>query len=140
VNNEFYFFVKKEINVTPVTDFGLFYIKFANYLKQKRNMGFFNLFGGGTSTSSIEEYLKKDAIVIDVRTPQEFFEGHVQGSKNIPLNIINSKIEEIKKMGKPIITCCRSGARSGSAASILQQHSIDTINGGPWGNVANCVK
>jgi rhodanese-related sulfurtransferase len=103
-------------------------------------MGFFNLFGGNTSTASVEEYLQKDAVVIDVRTVEEFTEGHVQGSKNIPLNMIGSRIEEIKKLGKPVITCCRSGARSDSAANILKQNGIDAINGGPWGNVANRMK
>ncbi len=103
-------------------------------------MGFFNLFGGSTSTVSIEEYLQNDAVVIDVRTQQEFEEGHVQGSKNIPLNTIGFQINEIKKIGKPVITCCRSGARSGSAANLLRQNGIDAINGGPWGIVANCIK
>jgi rhodanese-related sulfurtransferase len=103
-------------------------------------MGIFNLFGGNTSTVSIEEYLQKEAIVIDVRTEQEFAEGHVQGSKNIPLNTIGAQIAAIKEIGKPVITCCRSGARSGSAASILKQNGVDAINGGPWGNVVNCIK
>ena len=103
-------------------------------------MGLFNLFGGSTSVSTIEEYLNNGAVVIDVRTIEEFEEGHVQGSKNIPLNKIGSHLDEIKKLDKPIITCCRSGARSGSAATILKQHGIDAINGGPWGNVVNCIK
>ena len=103
-------------------------------------MGIFNLFGGNTSVTSIEEYLAKGAVVIDVRTVEEFEEGHVEGSKNIPLNTIGSQIEEIRKMQKPVIACCRSGARSGSAATILKQHGIDAINGGPWGSVANCIK
>ncbi len=102
-------------------------------------MSFFNLFGSNTSTVSIEEYLQNDAVVIDVRTVQEFEEGHVQGSKNIPLNSIGFQIDEIKKLGKPIITCCRSGARSGSAAKILRHNGVDAINGGPWGTVVHCM-
>ena len=103
-------------------------------------MGIFNLFGGSTSVASIEQYLQRNAVVIDVRTLEEFEDGHVQGSKNIPLQNISAHIEEIKMLGKPVITCCRSGARSGSAATILKQHGIDAINGGPWGNVVNCMK
>lgn len=103
-------------------------------------MSFFNLFGGSTTTTTIEEYIQKGAVVIDVRTDMEFAEGHVQGSKNIPLNVIGFQIDKIKKLNKPIITCCRSGARSGSAESILKQNGIDVINGGPWGNVADCMK
>lgn len=103
-------------------------------------MGLFNLFGGSTSVDAVEQYLQKGAVVIDVRTIEEFEEGHVQGSKNIPLNTISGQIEQIKKLDKPVITCCRSGARSGSAATILKQHGIDAINGGPWGSVVNCMK
>lgn len=103
-------------------------------------MGIFNLFGSGTSVASIEQYLQNGAVVIDVRTLEEFEQGHVQGSKNIPLNMIGIHIEEIKSLNKPVITCCRSGARSGSAATILKQHGIDAINGGPWGSVVNCMK
>ena len=103
-------------------------------------MGFFSLFGGSIGNDTIEEYLQNGAVVIDVRTEMEFAEGHVQGSKNIPLGIIGSQIDKIKKMNKPIITCCRSGARTGSAENVLKQNGIDAINGGPWGNVASCVK
>lgn len=103
-------------------------------------MGIFNLFGGNTNVASVEQYLENGAVVIDVRTIEEFEEGHVQGSKNIPLNTIGSHLDGIKDLNKPVITCCRSGARSGSAATILKQHGVDAINGGPWGSVVNCIK
>ncbi len=97
-------------------------------------MGFFNLFGSGGN--NVEEYLQKGAIVIDVRSVAEYNDGHVEGSKNIVLDTINNNIDKIKAFNKPIITCCRSGARSGTAANILSKHGIDAINGGPWQNVA----
>jgi rhodanese-related sulfurtransferase len=103
-------------------------------------MSFFGLFGGGNGSASIEEYLKEGAIVVDVRTTEEFSEGHVKGSKNIVLNSIPAKVAEIKKMNKKIIAVCRSGARSGQATSFLKQQGIDVINGGPWQNVAKYVK
>lgn len=103
-------------------------------------MSFFGLFGGGNSGASIEEYLNEGAIVIDVRTVEEFQSGHVDGSKNIVLNSIPAKVEEIKAMNKKIIAVCRSGARSGQATSFLKQKGIDVINGGPWQNVAKFVK
>lgn len=103
-------------------------------------MSFFGLFGGGTSESSIEEYLKNGAIVLDVRTIDEYKSGHVNGSKNIVLNSIPAKVNEIKKLNKKVIAVCRSGARSGQATSFLKQQGIDVINGGPWQNVAKFVK
>ncbi len=103
-------------------------------------MSFFGLFGGDTGGESIEEYLNDGAIVIDVRTVEEFAGGHVNGSKNIVLNVIPSKVTEIKAMNKKIIAVCRSGARSGQATSFLKQQGIDVINGGPWQNVDKFVK
>jgi rhodanese-related sulfurtransferase len=103
-------------------------------------MSFFGLFGGGNAEVSIEEYLKDGAVVIDVRTVEEFKEGHVKGSKNMVLNTIPTKVAEIKKMNKKVIAVCRSGARSGQATSFLKQQGIDVINGGPWQNVAKFVE
>ncbi len=103
-------------------------------------MNFFGLFGGGTSEASIEEYLNEGAIVIDVRTIEEYQSGHVKGSKNIVLNLIPAKTSEIKALNKKIIAVCRSGARSGQATSFLNNQGLDAINGGPWQNVAKFVK
>lgn len=103
-------------------------------------MSFFGLFGGNNRETSIEEYLKKGAVVIDVRTVQEFQSGHVSGSENIVLNSIPAKVSEIKAMNKKVIAVCRSGARSGQATSFLKKHGIDAINGGPWQNVAQFVE
>lgn len=102
-------------------------------------MSFFGLFGGGNSALPIEEYLKDGAVVIDVRTVEEFKDGHVKGSKNIVLNSIPGNVAKIKAMNKKVIAVCRSGARSGQATSFLKQQGIDVINGGPWQNVDKFV-
>lgn len=102
-------------------------------------MGFFNLFGANNKSDKVQQYIDKGAVVIDVRTVAEFNDGHADGSKNIVLKDIEDHIEAIKAYNKPIVTCCRSGARSGNAASILKNHDIDAINGGPWQNVAKCL-
>jgi phage shock protein E len=76
--------------------------------------------------------MNKNATIIDVRTPGEFMGGHVQGSINIPLQDITSKVQEIKKMSQPIILCCASGNRSGQATSFLRAQGVDCSNGGSW--------
>ncbi len=83
----------------------------------------------------IKEYLAKGAIVLDVRTKEEWDEGHTEGAEHIVLTVIPSEIERIKSWGKPIIAVCRSGGRSGQATQFLVNQGIDIINGGPWGNV-----
>ena len=95
-------------------------------------MGLLNMLGFGNKSNDVKEFIDNGAVIIDVRTYEEFASGHIKGSKNIPLQIISSKINEIKKWNKPIIACCRSGMRSGQATSILKQHGIDCINGGGW--------
>ncbi len=75
----------------------------------------------------------KNAVVIDVRTIEEFQMGHVPGSINIPLDSIPDRIAEIKDLKTPLIVCCASGVRSNSACGYLQQHGItDIVDGGSW--------
>jgi len=72
-----------------------------------------------------------NASIVDVRTPQEFAEGHYPGAVNIPLDQVPARIEEFAEMKKPIVAYCRSGNRSGQAMAILKQAGInDVINGG----------
>ena len=95
-------------------------------------MGLLDFLGLGSKTESIKEFLAKGAIIIDVRSSAEFVGGHIKNSKNIPLNGIQNKINEIKKFNKPVIVCCQSGMRSSQAASVLKQSGIEVINGGGW--------
>jgi rhodanese-related sulfurtransferase len=98
-------------------------------------MGFFDFLGLGDKTNDIQEFVAKGAVIIDVRSPGEFSGGHIKGSKNIPLDSIGSKINEIKKLNKPVIACCASGMRSAQATSILKQNGIDAFNGGGWSSL-----
>jgi rhodanese-related sulfurtransferase len=95
-------------------------------------MGILDFLGFGNKVGDIQEYVTKGAIILDVRTKEEFAEGHIKGSKNIALQVLNSNIATIKKWNKPVIACCRSGMRSAQATSILKQNGIDCINGGGW--------
>lgn len=83
----------------------------------------------------ISALLKSEkTVIVDVRTPQEFAEGHVADSINIPLDEIHQHFDELKKLGD-IVLCCASGGRSGQAALFLKQNGIPCINGGSWTNV-----
>jgi rhodanese-related sulfurtransferase len=94
------------------------------------------LFGPGTDFKALTE---AGAIIIDVRSPQEFDRGHIKGSKNIPVNIIQREINAIKKLNKPIITVCQSGARSGIAKSALKAAGVEVYNGGSWFGLRNKI-
>lgn len=69
--------------------------------------------------------------VVDVRSAQEFSQGHFPGAVNIPLDKIAASIQEFKQMKQPIVTYCRSGNRSGMAVNILRLAGLsDVYNGG----------
>ena len=85
---------------------------------------------GGTSVN-YKELVNQGAVIVDVRTKSEYNTGHITGSKNMPLDSIRTKINELKKLNKPVITVCRSGARSGMAKGILKSAGLEVYNGGP---------
>lgn len=89
--------------------------------------------------SEFAELTKNGAVIVDVRTPDEFNSGHIQGSINIPLDQIENKADELKLKNKVVITCCRSGNRSGMAMSILKEEGIECYNGGPWNILENKI-
>jgi phage shock protein E len=90
-------------------------------------MGFFGSMFGNDSSAVVKEMLDNGAVIIDVR-------------KNIPLQSIQGKFSEIKKIGKPVVLCCASGARSGQATGFLKQQGIQCENGGGWLQVNNLVR
>jgi phage shock protein E len=100
-------------------------------------MGLLSMLGFGGKSENIKDFIEKGAVIIDVRTPGEFQGGHIKGSKNIPLNTIGNQIESIKKLNKPVITCCASGMRSAQATSILKSNGIEAMNGGGWSSLKN---
>jgi phage shock protein E len=84
------------------------------------------------SNGGLEEAIQKGAVIVDVRTKSEYQQGHVAGSKNIPLNEIKLKLETIRKWDKPVITVCRSGSRSAMAKNQLKAAGSEVYNGGAW--------
>ena len=81
---------------------------------------------------NIAKLRETGAPVIDVRTKTEFWLGHAEDTINIPLNELNSRINELKEMQKPLLLCCRSGMRSGTAAAMLSDQGIECYNIGSW--------
>ena len=73
-----------------------------------------------------------NAALIDVRTKEEYKDGHIEGSINIPLQNIYSVQTVITDLDKPIFVHCLSGARSTQAASVLKSmgyKKVENIGG-----------
>lgn len=85
----------------------------------------------------------RPAVVIDVRTPQEFAAGHINGAINIPVDQIALGIRGIKwlKNDNSILVYCRSGRRSAHARAILEQQGFTRIlDGGGMNSLARHLK
>ncbi|MFP4846961.1 rhodanese-like domain-containing protein [Winogradskyella sp. PE311] len=94
-------------------------------------MGFFD-FIFGAKKQQVDDYIKSGAVIIDVRSQREWDAGHIEKSVHIPLNELKNRVDEVKKLNKPIIACCASGVRSAKAAKFLTLKNVDAINGGGW--------
>jgi rhodanese-related sulfurtransferase len=88
---------------------------------------------------NFKELVEQGALIIDVRTPEEYRQGHINGSLNIPLQVLPGKLKDLQKKGKTIIAVCRSGARSGTAVGILKNAGMEAYNGGPWNRLQNQI-
>ena len=81
-------------------------------------MGFFDFFKRPDMQQGLREYASTAAaILLDVRTPEEYREGHIPGSQNLPLQVINTVTFD---KDTPLFVYCRSGARSRQATAHLQ--------------------
>ena len=87
------------------------------------------ILGKGNKTD-FKQLCSTGAVIIDVRMPHEFRTGHIKGAINIPLPGLNKEAARLKKMNKPVITCCLSGTRSMMTKRILSNQGIEVYNGG----------
>jgi rhodanese-related sulfurtransferase len=60
--------------------------------------------------------------LLDVREPEEFRDGHIEGAVSIPRGVLEFKIDEfVPDVGKKIVICCKTGGRATLAAQSLTQ-------------------
>lgn len=83
------------------------------------------------SGKRIADLRARGALILDVRTPEEFARGHAEGSVNLPLGQIAQGTRKLDKQ-RPILVCCASGARSAVAATQLRAQGFEALNAGPW--------
>jgi phage shock protein E len=82
------------------------------------------------------------AVVIDVRTPDEFATGHVPNAVNIPVQELPSRFGEVDKLvhgekGAPIVVYCKSGGRAAKAKTALDAAGYEkVVNGGGFKDLA----
>lgn len=85
-------------------------------------MGLFNFFRSTDINAGVAEYKTTDgAVLLDVRTAEEYRAGYIDGSVNVPLDKISSIENTVKDKSTPLYVHCYSGSRSGQAVAYLKQ-------------------
>ena len=96
-------------------------------------MGFFDFLRGSDIDQGIKAYSETcGAVLLDVRTPQEYQQGHIPGSQNIPLQEIDRISFAVSGKDTPLFVYCHSGARSRQAVDVLRRMgylNIENIGG-----------
>ncbi|GAA1172866.1 rhodanese-like domain-containing protein [Ornithinimicrobium humiphilum] len=80
-----------------------------------------------TPTVSVTD-LPDDALVVDVREPDEWAAGHAPGAVHIPMGDIPSRLEDLPDSDDPLPIICRSGGRSGRVVQWLVTQGFDVVN------------
>ena len=84
-------------------------------------MSIFDFFKQPDINKGLKEYAEKEnAVLLDVRTPQEYREGHIPGSKNVPLQTLDKVRSVVENKDAELFVYCYSGARSRQATVMLQ--------------------
>jgi rhodanese-related sulfurtransferase len=67
-------------------------------------------------------------VIVDVRTPAEFAQGHVPGAINIPVDQVASRLDELSNAkDKDVVLYCRSGKRAAQAADVLKTNGFNKL-------------
>ena len=91
-------------------------------------MGFFDFLRQPDINKGVMEYRNTDgAVLLDVRTSQEYQEGHIPGSKNVPLQQLDKISSVIDNKNVPMFVYCYSGGRSRQATSMLQHMGYTNV-------------
>jgi len=92
-------------------------------------MGFFDFLKQPDINQGVKEFKQReDAILLDVRTPQEYREGHIPGSTNVPLQQLDKISAVTENKDVPMFVYCHSGARSRQATAMLQHMGYSNAN------------
>ena len=92
-------------------------------------MGFFDFLKQPDINKGVADFRNTEgAILVDVRTPQEYREGHIPGSKNVPLQQLDKISSVADNKDIKLFVYCYSGARSRQATAILQHMGYANVN------------
>ena len=92
-------------------------------------MGFFDFLKQPDINQGVKDYSQQEgAVLLDVRTHEEYQEGYIPGSRNVPLQVIDKVTDLVENKNTTLYVYCHSGARSRQAVSHLQRMGYTNVN------------
>jgi rhodanese-related sulfurtransferase len=93
-----------------------------------------------TMTKGLDQLIRRGAVILDVRTPQEYATGHIEGSVNTSLGTLRERYTELDK-SRTYITVCSHGLRSVKVQQLLEERGFKHVyNGGAWADLEHVIK
>lgn len=121
--------MKNHINIILLKNFSIF-AKLIIIISLLNSVSY-AVSGNIADSATVKKWIAGGALIVDVRTPEEFAAGNYKGSINIPLAEIESKLKIFGSRDRLIIVYCRTGNRSELARQILEKNGFkNVINGG----------
>lgn len=82
-----------------------------------------------TPQQLINRVNQDEAVIIDLRDPKEYKEGHIVDAMNIPHAKLQEKLGELESCrGKPLILVCKIGQHAGAAGKLLRANGFDDVS------------
>ncbi len=75
---------------------------------------------GDVGARDAKRLVENGAVLLDVRTPEEYAAKHIEGARNIPVQELATRLDEVGPRDRPVVVYCRSGHRAAKATEMLR--------------------
>jgi rhodanese-related sulfurtransferase len=80
------------------------------------------------SGNEARQLVADGAMLLDVRSPEEFAGGHIDGAVSIPIQELSGRTDELGNKTDPIVVYCQSGTRSAMAKRMLERNGFANVH------------
>jgi rhodanese-related sulfurtransferase len=77
---------------------------------------------------SARQLVAGGAVLLDVRSPQEYATQRLPEAVNIPVDQLEARVDEVRQFARPLVVYCASGMRSNRAAGVLRRANIPDVH------------
>lgn len=84
--------------------------------------------GGDIDGTTARSLVAAGAMLLDVRTAEEYGAGHIDGAVNVPVDQVPRRLDELGPRERAMVVYCRSGRRSADAVAVLRRAGFANVH------------